>query len=268
MFEGYGVVVTGAGVGIGYAICQAFAEAGAFVALNDIDGNLAGQAAAQINEQVGAEQVTPYALDVADVEAVRAMIRDFAARYDRLDVVIANAGITNYGSFLDYTPAAFDRLTAVNLRGSYFTAQAGAREMLARKTAHGRIILMASATGILGFPNLTAYGVTKAGICHMARTLATEISPLGITVNSITPGPILTERTLADDPAFAANWGGVTPVGRPGYVQDVANAALLLASPASDYITGHNLVADGGWSTHGHIPEGHPDEPQESSKLR
>ena len=121
------VIVTGAGTGIGYAIARSFAQAGAQVALNDLDGALADRAAQALNAEIGAERVAAYGLDVSDVAAVRQMVAGAAERFGGLDVVVANAGITNYGSFLDYTPEAFDRLTSVNLRGSYFTAQAGAQ---------------------------------------------------------------------------------------------------------------------------------------------
>ncbi len=266
-FSGKAVIVTGAGLGIGFALCKVFAEAGAWVALNDAQAALAQTAADQINAGIGAVRVSPYACDVSDVAAVRAMIEDFAARYDRLDVVIANAGITNYGAFLDYAPEAFDRLLAVNLRGGYFTAQAGAKAMIAGGTA-GRILLTSSVTGIAAYQNLSAYGITKAAIQHMARTLAVELGAYGITVNAISPGATVTERTLLDDPNYEANWQAVTPTHRAGTVDDIAAAALFLASPEARQITGQNLTVDGGWTLTSPIPEDTPDLPEFSGKLR
>jgi len=266
-FANKNVIVTGAGIGIGYAICQAFAQEGAIVGLNDIDEEVARQAARQINEQVVGERVIPYGLDVANVEALQTMVDDFSTRHGGLDIMVANAGITNYGAFLDYSPDAFDLLMNVNLRGSYFTAQAAAKQMIVNKIA-GRIVLMSSVTGTQAFQNLSAYGITKAGIRMMARVLGLELGRYGITVNAISPGATLTERTLLDDPNYEENWAGVTPTGRVGYVEDIVAAVLFLASPAARQVNGHTLQVDGGWTVHSPIPEDHPEEPEFSSQLR
>jgi glucose 1-dehydrogenase len=266
-YEGKSVLVTGAGVGIGYALCKAYAERGARVALNDLDTALAARAAATINQAVGAERVMPYGLDVADVGAIRAMVDDIMSRCGRLDICVANAGITNYGPFLDYTPEAFDRLTSVNLRGSYFTAQAAARAMIAGGV-RGRIVLQSSVTGVIAFPNLSAYGITKAAIRHLAQCLGLELGPYGITVNAIAPGAVATERTLADDPRYDANWSSVTPTGRPGTVDDVVAVALFLSSDAASHVNGQSLTVDGGWTNRSPIPDDHPDTPTAGSQLR
>lgn len=266
-FTDKGVAVTGAGVGIGYEICREFAAEGAFVALNDIDGDLARRAAAKINDEVGREAVYSYGFDVADVAAVRAMFADFVSRVGRVDVAVANAGLTNFGEFLTYTQEAFDRLTSVNLRGSYFTAQAAALLMI-EKQIPGRIILMSSITGGQVFLNLGAYGVTKAGIRQMAKVLGVELGKYGITVNAISPGLIITERTVQDDPDAEANWATVTPTGRTGHVEDIAAAALFLASPEARHITGQTLEVDGGWTSVSPLPAAHPLKPEFSSQLK
>jgi 3-oxoacyl-[acyl-carrier protein] reductase len=266
-FDRQAVVVTGAGEGIGFALCRTFAELGASVALSDLDRTKAQHAAAHINAQLGAERVTAYGLDVADVPAVRAMVDEFSGRRGRLDVVVANAGITNFGAFLDYTPEAFDRVTSVNLRGTYFTAQAAARAMIRHRSA-GRILLTSSVTGLMGYPNLSAYGMTKAAIAHLAQGLAVELGAHGITVNGLCPGATLTERTLRDDPNYAQNWQAVAPNQRVGTVEDIAQAAVFLASPAARHITGQTLVIDGGWTITRPIPPDTPTLPEESSKLR
>jgi glucose 1-dehydrogenase len=267
-FKDYAVVVTGAGIGIGYAICQAFAEAEAYVALVDIDGNVAKQSAQKLNDLVGAERVVPYGADVANPTAMRELVSDFAAKQGRFDVMIANAGITNYGEFLTYSPDVFDRVVDVNLKGTFFTAQAAANEMITRKTANGRIILMSSVTGVQGLKNLAAYGMTKAGIKHLASVLAIELGQYPITVNAICPGAILTERTLLDDANFVTNWGEVTPNGHVGYPEDIANAALFLSLPMSRHINGQAIIVDGGWTKQSTVPQNAPELPEESTKLR
>lgn len=256
-FSGKAVLVTGAGSGIGYALCKAFADAGAIVALNDINNTLCQQAAQRINSELMIERVHAYTGDVADVEVIRAISRQFAEMTGRLDIVIANAGVTNYGEFLTYTPEAFDRLMGINLRGSFFTAQAAAQLMIDFHIP-GRIILMSSVTGIQAHLNLGCYGITKAGIRMMAKTIALEVGQYEITVNAISPGATLTERTLHDDPDYESNWASVTPTGRVGYVEDVVAAALYLASPEARHVTGQTLVVDGGWTLQSPLPPEHP----------
>jgi glucose 1-dehydrogenase len=266
-FAGKAVLVTGAGSGIGYAICQRFAQEGAQVALNDMDAATAQAAAHKINALVGQERVFPSVFDVADVAALRQAVSGVVEQFGRLDVVVANAGITNYGSFLDYTPEAFDRLTGVNLRGSYFTAQAGARAMIAQNM-RGRIILTSSVTGVQAFKNLSAYGITKAGIRMMAQVLAVELGDYGINVNGLIPGIVRTERTVADDPDIDANWNAVVVTKRVSEPEDIAATALFLASDDARQITGQSLVVDGGWVIHSPIPAGQPENPAASSVLR
>lgn len=266
-FENRVVFVSGAGVGIGYAICQHFAQEGASIALNDFDERLAQEAAHKLNTELQRECVYPYAFDVAEVEAGRRAMSEIDKKLGRVDVVVANAGVTNYGGFLEYTPEAFDRITAVNLRGTYFTAQAGAMAMIARNIP-GRIILMSSVTGVQAFLNLGAYGVTKAGIQLMAKSMALEVGKYGITVNAIIPGLTRTDRTVADDPYMDDHWPNVIMTGRISEVEDIAAAALFLASPEARQITGQSLTVDGGWTIHSPLPPGHPENPEFSSRLR
>lgn len=253
-FERKAVLVTGAGSGIGFAVCRAFASAGALVALNDMDATLAAQAAATLNGSLPVHRVTPYGLDVADVVALQAMVDQFAGQCGRLDVAVANAGLTTYSPFLDTTVSQFDRVTSVNLRGTYFTAQAAARQMIKLGVNEGRIILLSSVTGYRALSQLSAYGVTKAGVSHMAKVLALELAPYGITVNAIAPGATVTERTVEEDPEYVRHWSAVTPSGRTGEVTDVAAAALFLASSRASHITGQTLIVDGGWTLQSPMP--------------
>jgi glucose 1-dehydrogenase len=245
------VLVTGAGRGIGRAIAEAFAAAGDVVAVNDKEGGLAAKVATSLGPGASAHEA-----DIADVSAVRAMVDAVVQRHGRLDVLVANAGVTRFGDFLDYEPDDFDHLLAVNLRGSYFTAQAAARTMVAQ-AAPGRIVLLSSVTGLQSMRGLSAYGTSKAGLRMMARTLALELGPHGITVNAVAPGATLTERTLAEAPQYEEAWAAVAPDRRTGHAEDVAHAVLYLCSPAARHVTGHTLVVDGGWTTTGRVPDGY-----------
>jgi 3-oxoacyl-[acyl-carrier protein] reductase len=249
-FESRVALVTGAGAGIGQEIARRLALAGACVLLNDADAALAERAAAGI----GAEGATCRGIggDVADVDVVRGLVAAAVGAFGRLDLAVANAGLTQYGDFLDYDPARFDRLVGVNLRGSYFLAQAAARQMRAQGGG-GRILLLSSVTGHRALRQLSAYGMTKAALEMMARALVVELSPFGITINAVAPGATATPRTVAD-PAWEAGWARATPLGRAATVADVAAAALFLLSPEAAHITGQTLIVDGGWTSIGAEP--------------
>ncbi len=249
--DGRVVLVTGAGVGIGRALCEAFAAAGDTVVVNDVDGARARSVADAIG---GA--ATAAAADVADVAAVRALVDQVVVRHGRLDVAVANAGITEFGPFLEYEPEVFDRVMAVNLRGSFFTAQAAARAMVAAGTP-GRLLLLSSVTGVVAMQGLAAYGATKAALRQLARSLALELGPHGITVNAIAPGATLTERTVRERAEYERDWAAVTPDRRIAAVHDVAAAALFLAGDGGAHVTGQTLVVDGGWTSVGHVPDGY-----------
>ena len=251
---GQSAVVTGAGLGIGHAVARALAREGARVLLNDVDGARADAAAAKIAAEVeGAPPVVPWPGDVADVATVRAMI-DHAASAGPLGVVVANAGITRFGPFLEETPAVFDALMATNVRGSYFTAQAAAQAMIRQKTGGGRIVLVSSVNAFRAFPGLAAYAATKAALVAMARNLAVELGPHRITVNAVAPGATLTERTLEEQPHYAEEWAAVTPTGRAATVDDIAHAVLFLASPEASHVTGQTLIIDGAWTGLAAVP--------------
>lgn len=252
VFQGKAALVTGAGVGIGYEIARMLAAQGAAVMLNDLDPALAQQAATQIEQAGGSCRAIGG--DVLDVNAVRAMVEAAVAAFGRLDMVVANAGLTLYGDFFSYQPEDFDRVTGVNLRGSYFLAQAAARQMRAQDSG-GAILLMSSVTGHQAIRYLSAYGMTKAALEMLARNLVVELSPYNIRINAVAPGAVLTPRNLADDPNYEANWSRVIPMGKAITPTDIADAALFLLSPRAASITGQTLIVDGGWSAVSATPE-------------
>jgi 3-oxoacyl-[acyl-carrier protein] reductase len=253
-FEGRTALVTGAGAGIGEEIARRLCLAGARVLLNDADRGLAESTAARIGADGGA--CRGIGGDVADVDVVRGLVAEAVGTFGRLDIAVANAGLTQYGDFFDYEPARFDRLLGVNLRGSYFLAQAAARQMRAQGGG-GRILLLSSVTGHRALRQLSAYGMTKAALEMMARALVVDLSPLGITINAVAPGATVTPRTVAD-PEWEGGWARATPLGRAATVADVAAAALFLLSPEAAHITGQTLLVDGGWTSIGAEPPEHP----------
>lgn len=252
-FENKNVLVTGAGQGIGFDICRNYALEGAMVGLNDVNNELAKEAAAKINEEVKREAIFPYVFDVSDVEETRKKIKAFCKVHGGIHVMVANAGITNFGAFLDDEPKGFNRLMNINMRGTYFSVQAAAREMVANKI-QGRVLLMSSVCGVQAHLKLSAYSMSKAGIRMLAKSLAIELGPYGITVNALGPGATLTERTLEIDPQFATGWQDVNPNNIIGKVSDISASALFLTSDEARHISGEILMIDGGWTIYSPLP--------------
>ncbi len=238
-------IVTGAGQGIGLEICKKLIGAGAKVILNDMDAVLAEKAASTLNEKEECCVVVPG--DAGDLSVIRQLVQTAVARFGRLDIVVANAGITLFGNFFTYTPEAFAKVMQVNIAGTFFLAQAAAWQMKEQKTG-GTLLFMSSVTGHQAHKNLAAYAMSKAAIEMLAKNLVIELSPFRITVNAIAPGATATERTL-EDAGYQQTWSSITPMGRPAGVEDIANAALFLISDEARHITGQTLIIDGGWTS-------------------
>ena len=244
-FQNQVAIVTGAGQGIGLEICRQLAAQGARVVLNDIEIGLAEKAARSIQKDHGV--CIPFGGDASDVAFIQEMIAETVIQFGKLDIAVANAGITLFGDFFEYKAKDFNEVMKVNLGGSFFLAQAAALKMKELEIA-GRILFMSSVTGHQAHKNLAAYGMSKAALEMLAKTLVLELSPFHITVNAIAPGATRTERTLSD-PDYENTWSRITPIGKPASTEDIAHAALFLVSPQAGHITGQTLVIDGGWTS-------------------
>lgn len=238
-------IVTGAGQGIGFEICRQLASQGAAVLLNDIDESLTDSAVERIKNEGG--NCIGFAGDASDIGFINEMVRQAVNTFGKLTIAIANAGITLFADFFDYTPGSFNKVMQLNLGGSFFLAQAAAKQMKQQGTG-GSILFMSSVVGHQAHKNLAAYAITKAGLEMLAKNLVIELSPHSINVNAIAPGATLTERTL-EDKEYTKTWSHITPLGKPASTDDIANAALFLVSTGAKHITGQSLIIDGGWTS-------------------
>ena len=169
-------------------------------------------------------------------------------------MVVANAGLTEFGDFFDFTPESFEKVVNLNLRGTFFLSQMAAKKM--KDGGHGgNIVLIGSNVGERAYPNLAAYGMSKAGISMLVKQLTLPLGPLGISVNCVSPGATLTERTALEEDDYAGIWAKINPNQRVGRPEDVAHAVNFILNPASRHITGQTLLVDGGWTATGPTPD-------------
>lgn len=246
-------IVTGAGEGIGYAICELLVKAGANVVLNDLDKGRADEAA-KLLETKNTGNCLSFAGDAGDVPTIQKMV-DFAREnFGSVDFVIPNAGMSLFGDFLDFTPEAFQKVMRLNLQGAFFLAQSAAKQMI-QQGQGGRMVMISSQVGIRAYHRLSAYGMTKAALRMFAQNLAYELGQYGITANAIAPGATLTERTKQEQPDYEGVWGKLNPNGRVGKPEDIARTCLFLLSDEASHINGQTIPVDGGWTTAGKYPE-------------
>ena len=255
MFDLSGKValVTGASKGIGQELAIALGKAGAAVVANYHTDRRGAEIAVEKVLEAGGKAVAVQG-DISSVDQCRMLVSKTVETFGRIDIACCHAGITSWGKFLDYTEEAFDAVVNTNLKGTYFTAQAAAREMI-KQGGGGRIIITSSVTGNQAVHYLSAYAMTKGGLQMLTRNLVLELSPYGITINAVAPGPIVNERNLHDDPKYETKWAKVVPMGRAGYPKDVASAVLFFASDEAEWITGTVLLVDGGWTCYSPTPD-------------
>ena len=237
------VAITGGALGIGRATARLFAAEGAAVAIGDVDVAGAEAVAKEILGSGG--RALAVGVDVGDAAQVQRFVDRIVAEHGRLDVMFANAGIAHGAPFLEHPEAQWHRVLRVNLTGVFLCCQLAARQMA--QQGGGRIIATASINGFRGVENLVGYNVAKAGVIELVKTMAVELAKHHIAVNAIAPAQIDTRLTQGLPEEARQRRVARIPMGRFGDVDEVARAALFLASDEAVFITGHTLAVDGGY---------------------
>ena len=235
-------IVTGAARGLGRAIAETLAQSGAKVACVDVKAELLAETVSAIQAAGGTAMA--WTCDVTDSERVSAVVEEVATTWGGLHILVNNAGITKDTLIMRMKDEQWDAVIAINLRGTFLFTRTASRYLM--KAQRGRIINIASVSGITGNPGQANYSASKAGIIGLTRTVAKELASRGITVNAVAPGFIATEMTAALGEEILQEVRKQIPLGRLGDPQDVADAVLFLASEAAGFITGHVLTVDGG----------------------
>ena len=241
-FEGKKVLVTGAGHGIGLAIARAFKDEGARVAVNDINSEGIDRAL----ELLGSKSCG-FPGDVADVKEARSVVSKAEREIGGLDVVVSNAGIYPSHPFLEMDINDWDRVMAINVRGTFLICQAAAQLMVKHKH-EGVIVTISSGSARFARVGSAHYCASKAAVVMLTRVMAQELAPYRIRVNSVSPGIIDVPGGQPLSDTYKQATTGMVPWGRMGRPEDVANAVLLVSDPAAEYMTGQVIPVDGGLS--------------------
>ena len=245
--QGKVALITGASRGIGRCIAETFASQGADVVINFCRSE--GEAHELARTITATYHVRAEAIqaDVSDSAQVQAMVEGIAAQFDRLDILVNNAGIHFGRKFADLTEEDWDRTLAINLKGAFLCARAASERML--RQGSGAIVSLASMRGIVGGGSSLAYDVSKAGVITLTKSLAAELAPT-IRVNCLAPGYIATDLVTHMPPERLHKLQAAIPLKQLGSCEDVANAALFLATDDAAYITGATLAVTGGFVMH------------------
>lgn len=240
-------VVTGSRRGIGRGIALCLAKEGCKIVVSDYaedaDGKKTVEEIRKISDAVFVKA------DVSKENDMKNLVDKAVKKFGKLDIMVNNAGIVSFGTADTLAEKDWDKVINVNLKGVFFGTKYAARQML-RQGKGGRIINISSIAGLVGFPGISAYCASKGGVTEFTREAALDYAAKGITVNAIDPGIIQTDMTkgMLEDEATKKSFLENTPVGRVGKPEDIGNAAVFLALDESSFITGHNLVVDGGWT--------------------
>ena len=256
--EGRVAVVTGAARGIGAACAEAFLREGAQVMLADRDGRAVGARCSKLNKtyDMACQAMTA---DIGEPAGVEALFDNVKSSFGRLDILVNSAGVARVSHFLDHTLADWELVMRVNLTGTFLCGQAAARLMAANRPSskasgklRGAIVNIASISGQRGGTGRAAYGASKGGVIALTKVMAVDLAASGIRVNAIAPGPIETEMVARGHTKETRQaYHRTVPQARYGSPEDIANAAVYLASDDSGYVTGHTLNVDGGFGAAG-----------------
>lgn len=241
------VIISGAGSGLGRGYSHIFAESGAIVVCCDINEKNVKETVDGINNDGG--KAYAFYCDVTDIDSIKKFVDAVYDKFKRIDVLVNNAGREHIEPYLEVTPEHFDMILDVNLRGAFFMAQAVANYMKEQKS--GKIINIGSLGSHIGIALSSVYTAGKGAVMTYTKTMALELAKYNIQVNSISPGYYLTPMTQPfwDDPVRKEWTLNHIPLGRAGTVKDLSGAMIFLASEASDYVTGIDIIVDGGWLT-------------------
>lgn len=246
-FENQGIVITGAGSGIGRETAIEFAKEGGVVAVTDIDAKAAERTTEEIAKAGG--RAYAFNFDTTDPKAVQASFDAIERRLGRLDVLVNSAGIREIVPVLDLDPALWHRVIDINLSGTFHVSQAFARAVKAAGTP-AAIINIASSVGLMGAPNRAAYVASKHGVVGLTKSMALDLARYGIRVNAVAPGVVRTSMTESyfGDPQRVRRLQASHPLGREAQPDEIAAVVMFLASADASYMTGSIVPVDGGYS--------------------